>query len=99
MAGIDAAVDRSGEHDTAPLLEPHEAIAPGGIVGGEVGAGDSDQAVASGQARERGGVVATGGVGDPSVNMRRDHVGRVHAPDARTEDSTEEVRVGKGGGS
>ena len=53
MAGIGPAIDGRREHDAAALLQSDKAVAPGGIVGGEVGAGNGDQAAALGDARQR----------------------------------------------
>lgn len=49
MAGVDTAVDRSGEDDGALLLQPLEGRPPFGIFGREPGAGDGDQASADTQ--------------------------------------------------
>ena len=83
VAGIDAAIDGGREHDAAALLQSDEAVAPGGIVGGEAGAGDRDEAAALGETRQRRGDVAQRRVGDAAIDMRRDREGRVHQHDAR----------------
>jgi hypothetical protein len=82
VTGVDAAVDGGTEHDTAAFLKADEGVAPGGIVGREVGAGDRDQRPpsASGRAPRRRGA---GGVGNAAFDMRRDREGRVHQHDAR----------------
>ena len=54
VAGIDPAIDGRREHDAAALLQSDKAVAPGGIVGGEAGAGNGDQAAAFGETRQRG---------------------------------------------
>ncbi|HUZ13209.1 MAG TPA: hypothetical protein VMU93_10200, partial [Caulobacteraceae bacterium] len=91
MARIDAAVDGGREDNAATLLKPDEAVAPGGIVGGEVGAGDGDQAATLGEARQRRGDMAQGGVGDLAVHMRRGREGRIHQHDARSDAGVEVI--------
>ena len=96
VAGIDATVDGCGEHDTPALLQLHEAVAPGGIVGGEIGAGDRNQAAALGEPRQRGRDVPQRRVGDAPLDMRRHGKWRVHQHDARP-DSRIEMIVNVGG--
>ena len=83
VAGIDAAVDGGREHHAAAFLQPHEILAPGRIVGDEIGARDGDQAAAFGEARQRRADMAQRGVGDPALDMGRGREGRVHQHDAR----------------
>ena len=47
------AVDGGREHEAAALLNPDEAVAPGRIVGGEIGARYGNQASALDQTRQR----------------------------------------------
>ena len=63
MLGIDRAVDRRCEHDTAALLQPDEGVAPRRLLGTEIGAGDRDQPTAIGETRQRRGDMAIGGIG------------------------------------
>ncbi len=105
VAGIDATVDCCGEHDTPAFLQSDEAVAPGGIVGREIGAGDRNQAAALGEPRQRGRDVAQRSVGDASLDMRRHGKWRVHQHDARPDSRIEmivnvrgiETRDGKAG--
>ena len=55
----------------ASFLQGDEGVAPGGIVRRLAGAGDRDQAAARREARQRGGDMAQGGVGDAALDMRR----------------------------
>ena len=82
VARIDAAVDGGREHHAPAFLKPDEILAPGRIVGGEIGARDGDQAAAFGEAREGRADMAQRGVGDAALDMRGCREGRVHQHDA-----------------
>ena len=53
VAGIDPPVDRRRKHHASAFLQADKAVAPGWIVGGEVCAGDGNQAAAVGETRQR----------------------------------------------
>ena len=105
MTGIDATVDGCGERDATALLQFHESVAPGGIVGGEIGARNRNQAAAVGEPRQRGRDVSQRRVGDASLDMPRHGKWRVHQHDARPDSRVEmivnvsgiETRDGKAG--
>lgn len=91
VAGIDAAVDRSREHDAASFLQTDEAIAPGWIVGREIRAGDGDEAAAIGETRQRRRHVAQRSVGDAPVDVGSGREGRIHQHDGRAHGGVEMV--------
>jgi hypothetical protein len=82
VAGIDAAIDGSGEDDATALLHAHKALPPRRIVGRQACAGDRDQPSAFGNARERGGHVAECCVGDTALDARGCRERRIHQHDA-----------------
>jgi hypothetical protein len=52
VTGIDAAIDRRREHDAAALLQADEGVAPGRILGREIGACNGDKAAAVSETRQ-----------------------------------------------
>jgi hypothetical protein len=67
---IDSAVDGGRERHAPAFLKPYEILAPGGIVRGQIGARDGDQAPAFGEAREGRADMAQRGVRDAPLDMR-----------------------------
>ena len=83
VAGIGLAGDRRGEDDAAFLLQAHEAVAPGRLIGTDIVAGDRDEASAFGETRKRRCDMAHRGFGEAALDMRRGREGRVHQHHAR----------------
>ena len=91
VAGIGLAGERRREDDAALLLQTHEAVAPGRLIGTDIAAGDGDEAAAFGETRKRGADMADGGFGEAALDMRRGREGRVHQNDARPDRGIETV--------
>jgi len=91
VAGIGLAGDRGGEDDPRFLLQAYEGLAPGGLIGAGVAAGDGDEAAAIGEARQGRYDVAHGGFGKAPIDTRRGREGRVHQHYARPDRRIEPV--------
>ena len=87
VPGIDRAVDRGGEYDTAALSQAGEGIPPVRCVWREVRPGDRHQPSAGSKAGQRRGDMAIAGVGHPAGDIRHCRewwVHQHHARDRRT---------------
>ena len=91
MAGIGLAGDRGREDDARFLLQAHEGLAPGGLIGAGIAAGDRDEPSAVGEARQGRCDVAHGGFGKAPIDMRGGREGRVHQHHARPDRRIEPV--------
>jgi hypothetical protein len=97
VAGIGLTGDCGGEDDARFLLQANEGLAPGGLIGAGVAAGDRDEPAAFGEAGQGRRNVAHGSFGKAPVDMRRGREGRVHQhharPDRRIEPVVDLLRV------
>jgi len=91
VARIGLAGERCREDNAAFLLHPHEAVAPGRLVGTDIAAGDGDKASAVGKTRKRRSDMPDRGFGEAALDMRRCREGRIHQNDARPDGGIEPV--------
>jgi len=91
VARIGLSGDCGREDDARFLLQAHEAVAPGRLIGTDIAAGDGDESSPFGKTRKRGSDVAHRGLGENGLRMRRGGEGRVHQNHARPDCGIETV--------
>ena len=77
--------------DAALLLQAHEGLAPGRLIGADIVAGDRDEPSALGEPRQRRADVPDRRFGEAPLDMRRGREGRVHQHHARPDRRIETV--------